>query len=217
MTYTFTQSIEDYLEIILLLSQQQEKVRVTDIAEKLNVAKASVSQAINNLDKLKLVHKEKYGPVTLTDKGRRIAYRVKTKHNILREFLVHILKVPYDIAEKDACLMEHVVSHQTVTGIVDFLEANRSFHNLDLDFQEVKIVLATKYLNELKPGMKGKILKIEATGNLRRRILEMGMTTGDEVMIKGVAPMGDPIEVIIKDYNLSLRKNEAASIAVEVI
>ena len=78
-------------------------------------------------------------------------------------------------------------------------------------------MLSTSSLSALAPGSKGIIKQIEAKGNLRRRILEMGVVTGDDVLVKGVAPMGDPIEVIIKDYCLSLRKNEAASILVEVI
>lgn len=77
--------------------------------------------------------------------------------------------------------------------------------------------MSTSLLSNLSPGTKGIIKRINASGSLRRRVLEMGLITGDEILVKGVAPMGDPIEVIVKDYNLSLRKNEASSILVEVI
>jgi len=72
-------------------------------------------------------------------------------------------------------------------------------------------------LNELSPGTKGKIARIGAKGPLRRRILDMGMVPGVEIVVKGVAPLGDPIEILVRGYHLSLRKQEAASIFVEVI
>lgn len=72
-------------------------------------------------------------------------------------------------------------------------------------------------LNELTTGEQGKVIRVTATGPVRRRILEMGVTPGTEVSIKGVAPLGDPIEVLVKGYSLSLRKEEAANIFVEVM
>lgn len=72
-------------------------------------------------------------------------------------------------------------------------------------------------LSELSPGSKGKIVRIGAKGNVRRRILDMGLVPGAEIAVKGVAPLGDPMEVLIRGYHLSLRKKEASDIFVEVI
>lgn len=72
-------------------------------------------------------------------------------------------------------------------------------------------------LNELSPGSRGKVVRIGAKGSLRRRILDMGLVPGVEISVKGVAPLGDPIEILVRGYRLSLRKQEAASIFVEVI
>jgi ferrous iron transport protein A len=72
-------------------------------------------------------------------------------------------------------------------------------------------------LARLKPGEKGRIVAIGAIGPLKRRLMDMGVLVGEEVKVVKVAPMGDPIEVHIKSYNLSLRKNEAEGIAVEVL
>ena len=71
-------------------------------------------------------------------------------------------------------------------------------------------------LAKLKPGETGKITAIGSIGPLRRRLMDMGVLVGVQVKVLKVAPMGDPIEVSIKSYNLSLRKNEAEGIAVEV-
>ncbi len=72
-----------------------------------------------------------------------------------------------------------------------------------------------KMLRELKPGDKGKITKISGGGSIYRRILDMGIVKGAEIEMERVAPLGDPVEVKIKGYHLSLRKDEAASIYVK--
>ncbi|MDO9308320.1 MAG: ferrous iron transport protein A [Deltaproteobacteria bacterium] len=70
-------------------------------------------------------------------------------------------------------------------------------------------------LAQLKPGEKGTISAIGTIGPLRRRLMDMGVLAGVEVKVLKVAPLGDPIEVSIKCYNLSLRKKEAEGISLE--
>ena len=72
-------------------------------------------------------------------------------------------------------------------------------------------------LANLNPGQKGKITKIGSMGPIKRRLMDMGVIVGEQILVDKVAPMGDPIEVIIKNYNLSLRKSEAQAISVEVL
>lgn len=72
-------------------------------------------------------------------------------------------------------------------------------------------------LARLKPGEKGRITGIGSVGPLKRRLLDMGVLVGEVVKVEKVAPMGDPIEVQIKSYLLSLRKSEAEAISVEVV
>ena len=71
-----------------------------------------------------------------------------------------------------------------------------------------------KHLNELKPGESGKIAKLEGAGALKRRIMDMGLTKGTEVKVTKVAPLGDPIELTVRGYELSIRKDEAATIVI---
>lgn len=71
-------------------------------------------------------------------------------------------------------------------------------------------------LSKLKPGDAGKIVSITGSGMLRRRILEMGLVPGTEIKVKGMAPLGDPIEVLVRDYSLTLRRQEAEAVKVEV-
>jgi DtxR family Mn-dependent transcriptional regulator len=122
MTSDLSSSIEDYLETILLLSERDQAVRVTDIAEKLNIAKPSVTAAVNTLKEKGLVTQERYGRVFLTSHGRAHALQIKKRHRILRAFLIEILGVSQETAEKDACLMEHVISPETMQRLIGFLE-----------------------------------------------------------------------------------------------
>lgn len=72
-------------------------------------------------------------------------------------------------------------------------------------------------LSMLKPGETGRITEMGAIGPLKRRLMDMGVLVGENVKVQKVAPLGDPIEVTIKNYSLSLRKKEAEGISIEVI
>lgn len=72
-------------------------------------------------------------------------------------------------------------------------------------------------LSMLRPGDNGKITAIGSIGPLKRRLMDMGVIVGEVVKVERVAPLGDPIEVRIKSYKLSLRKKEAEGIAVEAV
>ena len=69
-----------------------------------------------------------------------------------------------------------------------------------------------KYLNEFAIKETGVVKKVEAEGKIKRRLFDMGVTPGAEISLKKVAPLGDPIEVTIRGYELSLRKDEAEHI-----
>jgi ferrous iron transport protein A len=76
--------------------------------------------------------------------------------------------------------------------------------------------MPVKRLSELQPQQRGKVVKVGGSGPVKRRILDMGLVSGAEVEVVRVAPLGDPIEFTVKGYNLSLRKNEAQEIEVEM-
>ena len=70
-------------------------------------------------------------------------------------------------------------------------------------------------LKDVKIGKTVKVLKLEGEGAVKRRIMDMGITKGTEVYVRKVAPLGDPIEVTVRGYELSIRKNDAAMIVVD--
>ncbi len=73
-------------------------------------------------------------------------------------------------------------------------------------------------LSDLKVGQKAKVLKLnEENKAIRRHLLDMGITRGVEITIKKIAPMGDPIDIKLRDYELCIRKEELEKIEVEVL
>lgn len=72
-----------------------------------------------------------------------------------------------------------------------------------------------KTLKQAKVGEKVKVVKLTGQGAVKRRIMDMGITKGVEIFIRKVAPLGDPVEVTVRGYELSLRKDDASMIEVE--
>lgn len=119
-----TQSLEDYVEAIYMLIKDEKGACVRDVAKLLNVKMPSVVKAIHELKKLELVTQEPYSPIELTAKGRRVAKLVLNRHTLLRSFLVK-LGVSRRTADKDACMMEHILSAETLDKIRDFTEEKK--------------------------------------------------------------------------------------------
>ena len=119
---TITSSQEDYLERIYDLSLIDEHVRSIDVARALNVSRASVNKSLGGLKDEGYIEQEPYGTITLTKKGRAIAKEVRTRHNALRAFLTEVLKVDYEIADIDACEMEHAISKHTADRLYAYLK-----------------------------------------------------------------------------------------------
>ena len=117
-----TSSLEDYLEAILMLSQKSKSVRLTDVAEQLNVSKPSVNRAVNTLTENGFLEHITYGDIMLTPEGESYAADVLRRHKLLKRFLMKTLGVPEDIAEIDACRMEHDMSPITIDKLYEYLE-----------------------------------------------------------------------------------------------
>ncbi len=117
-----TASLEDYLEAIFFLNGENGDVRVTDLAVELNISKPSVNRAINTLKSQGYVEHEHYGSLRLTPEGLRIARNVAGRHVMLKRFLMEILHVEEDVAEGEACSIEHHLSADTIEKLKIFLD-----------------------------------------------------------------------------------------------
>ncbi len=120
------ESGEMYLESILVLSKESAHVRAIDISEYMGFSKPSVSRALGLLKNDGFVISDEHGYLTLTEKGREIAEKIYERHTELTNFLT-LIGVDYEVASKDACKMEHVISDESFLAIkkqAELLEKN---------------------------------------------------------------------------------------------
>ena len=117
---------EDYLESIYRIMLEQDAfgtgIRSVDVAEQLEVSKASVNKALSTLKEHGMVEQTRYGRVTLTDEGVVYAKDVWHRHRTLRLFLTEELGVDPETADDEACLMEHDLSADTMSRWCAYLE-----------------------------------------------------------------------------------------------
>ncbi len=247
-----SESLEDYLEIILQLVQEKGEARAKDIAQRKSVRMASVTGALKRLAAEKLIDYKARETVSLTHAGHELANRVLQRHEFITRFFTEILGVSSTTAERDACSVEHVISLETLdrlAGFVEFLKGCpqaggdivERFHQCYASGEkgdEGRKALdcytgacATNFgtetigmfrrgqglvtLDRLEPGERGRVVSVRAATEVRQRLLDLGLLPGVELVMQRVAPLGDPIDIKLKGFHLSLRKAEAATIGVE--
>ena len=120
------ESAEDYLESILVLSKQGGGVRSVDIASMLGVSKPSVSHAMKLLREDGYIAMDRYGTVTLLEKGEEIAMRIYERHQVLTKMLEG-LGVSEEVAKADACKLEHDISNESFEKIKEHLKGKVDF------------------------------------------------------------------------------------------
>ncbi|MCD6367455.1 MAG: metal-dependent transcriptional regulator [Candidatus Aenigmarchaeota archaeon] len=120
-----TRSLEDYLKNMYLIEQSKGFVRLKDLVKKLNVKPSSVNHAVKKLSEEGLISYEKYGYIKLTEKGKKSAKSVYSRHEIIFKFLTEMLGVNEKTAKKEACVLEHHLSKKTIEKISNLLKQNK--------------------------------------------------------------------------------------------
>lgn len=115
------ESIEDYMETILILSRKLPVVRSVDIANELNYKKSSISVAMKNLRNNNYITVSEQGYITLTDDGMAIAEMIYERHTLLTKWLVS-LGVAENVAAEDACRIEHDLSSESFEALKKHME-----------------------------------------------------------------------------------------------
>jgi DtxR family Mn-dependent transcriptional regulator len=233
-----TESLQDYLETIYHLTESRKVARVKDIAKDRNVRAASVSTAMRRLQELGLINYSQREYIELTERGQEAVRPIIARHEILRRFFEGFLQVDPKIADEDACQIEHHLSNETTDRLVrvlEFLETCPEGKAIQDAFQKCPVVNPARgdcdaacaahggarheamrpvCLGELAIGERGRIVQLNAAGPLRRRLIDMGLLPLTEVSVERAAPSGDPIWIKVRNFDLSLRRDEAQGILV---
>ena len=125
---------EEYLKTIYLLQSELGKARVTDIAEKLNKAKATVNYTVTNLKSLGLINYETYGEITLTEKGNKIARKVLEAYDIVYLFLNDILKIDSKKAETEASKIKATIDDETLNKLAKYTNKTLGLYSLECGY-----------------------------------------------------------------------------------
>ena len=227
-------TMEDYLETIYQLQATHQVARVRDIARQLGVKMPTVSGALKTLAGRGLVEHEAYGYATLTEEGRQLAEQVHDRHTAIVDLLQRVMLLAPEQAGDEACRLEHALSSESLERLrllTRFMQENESVHAqwqahlAQAAICEVApeavaapaVVAEDVTLDEVAPGSAAVIVRICGEGPIRRRLLDMGLRPGAEVRVERLAPLGDPIEIMLLDYHLTLRRNEAVNIHVQIV
>lgn len=115
-------SLEDYIEAIYHIITKKQVARGKDIAARLSVSGASVTEALRALSKRGLINYAPYEVITLTNEGRQIAEDVIHRHNSLKQFFTDVLALDVALAEEGACKIEHTAPPEIINRMVDFIK-----------------------------------------------------------------------------------------------
>lgn len=116
------ESGEHYLETILFLKKEKGFVRSIDIAQRTGFSKPSVSRAVGILKQDGYITVEDSGEILFTEEGEKKAIAIYERHHILTDFFIKIAGVSREIAEEDACKIEHIISDETFNGIKKYMK-----------------------------------------------------------------------------------------------
>jgi len=232
-------TLEDYLEAIFHIVSTNMVARSMEIAERLKVKRSSVTVALRTLAEKGYINYQVRSYVTLTDRGLNVARCVDRRHHILFEMFNDVLGLPEEVADQTACSMEHGMSAEVCKRMTAFLMAMKQDTVHAAPIIDLTCSLAEKIdctsdcgyaplrgsvppsekgfgtLNILDPGKSGIIIRLNGTGTLKKRLQELGITRGERITVVRIAPLGDPIEVKVKNFRLSLRREEADMILIQ--
>jgi len=122
LTKKLSRSLEDYVRAIYVISKRKKVARVRDIANILKVKPPSVIYSLKKLSNIGLITYEKHGYIELTKKGLRVAKGLSGRFETIENFLINVLGVPKEVAETDACNLEHYLNEETVNRLKKFIE-----------------------------------------------------------------------------------------------
>ncbi len=121
-TVDLSASLEDYIEAIYHIVEEKLVARSKDIANRLDVSRASVTEALRALAKKKLINYAPYEAITMTEQGRTIAEDVIFRHNSLKRFFTEVLVINEDTAEEAACKIEHAAPPEVIAQMIGFMK-----------------------------------------------------------------------------------------------
>ena len=213
-----TGPVEDYLKAIYEIGRGTVAVATNDIAQRLNIAPASVSGMVRRLADQGLLGYERYRGVTLTDAGRRAALRTIRRHRIIESYLSSALEYPWDRVHDEAERLEHAASDELVDRMAKAIgEPVVDPHGAPIPSRE-GLVDETEYLtlDELGAGYGARVVRVsDDDPEMLRYLAELEIIPGAELVVVSRAPYQGPISLRIAGHLLAIGPALAGQVMVE--
>lgn len=129
-----SKALEEYLKTMYVLKKQNNNIRVTDTAEKMNCTKASVNKAIYNLKDNGLLNYESYGTIEMTEEGENLAKKILEAYDIVYLFLKDVLNIEEEKAKKEAENIKSSITDETVNKLAKYVHKVLELSSLDCDY-----------------------------------------------------------------------------------
>ena len=129
-----SKALEEYIKTMYVLEKQTNQIRVTDIAEKMQCSKASVTKTLNNLKEKSLVEYEAYGEIRLTEEAKEIAQKALEAYDIVYVFFNEILNLNSEDAKKEAEKVKSVISDDSLNRLAKYLHKELGLSNLNCNY-----------------------------------------------------------------------------------
>jgi DtxR family Mn-dependent transcriptional regulator len=208
--------VEQYLAAVYDLTVDGGVAKTSNIADKMGVTPASATEMIQRIASEGYLSYEKYKGAVLTDKGMRIARRIKRKHRLLERFLVDVLGANKEEYHEEACRLEHVLTDESerklcqITNNPRFCPDGDPIPECEFGDCEGCKDRPSIPLQDLKEGEGGEIthLKCEDPGRIRR-LISMGFVPGRDITLEERVPMGGPLLVRLEDTRIALANDYA--------
>ncbi|MEP6691754.1 MAG: metal-dependent transcriptional regulator [Gemmatimonadaceae bacterium] len=210
--------VEDYLKAIYELERVSGAAATNEIAQRLDIAPASVSGMVRRLAGHKLLAHERYRGVRLTAEGRRVALRTIRRHRVIEAYLAGALGYAWDRVHDEAERLEHAASDELVDRMAAAIgEPATDPHGAPIPTRDGAIEERwLRSLADLAPGTRARVVQVGDDDAPRLRYLaELGLVPGAAVTIVDRAPFGGPIRVKVGRAERVVGPALAASVLVE--
>lgn len=197
---TLGAAAEDYLKIVYQLSLASARVAPSTVATKLGVSQAAVTKMVKRLRALRLVHYDRGAGIVLTDDGRAIALEIVRHHRLLEAYLHRALGYSWDEVDREAEILEHVISEDFEERIDRLLgHPTHDPHGSPIPTKDGRVE-DTDFptLLDLEAGARARIRRVTATDpEMLRYLGELGLYPQTEVVLVERAPFGGPLRVLV--------------------
>ena len=214
-------SKEDYLSSIYKYQDEHGRIKPNNIAEKLGVSNAAVTDMLRKLSKEKYINYEKYKSINLTEKGRTYARNMVRRHRIWEVFLNQVVGMPWDKVHDEAHRLEHSSSDELINRMEEMLEfPEYDPHGDPIPSKEGKVPKLKKNipLSLLKAGEKGKVIRVnDFDKGFLVYISEIGINLKEVIEMKTIRKFDKSMLISIGDKDCNISRKLAENVFVEIL